>query len=112
MTNTTTTIPPPTTAPPMMMNGDDGTRSSTIVEKNVGILAMEVYIPSVYMKQSSLEQHLGVPSGKYTIGLGQEGLAVVMGDREDINSICLTAVHNLLEKYVNEYICKHYLLSV
>jgi hydroxymethylglutaryl-CoA synthase len=66
--------------------------------KNVGILAMEIYIPSTYIKQRALEEHLGVSSGKFTIGLGQEGLAVISGDAEDINSICLTVVHSLLEK--------------
>ena len=35
--------------------------------------------------------------GKYTIGLGQEAMAVA-NEREDINSIALTVVHNLLEK--------------
>jgi hypothetical protein len=35
--------------------------------------------------------------------LGQEGLAVT-GDVEDINSICLTVVHQLLEKYVRSTI--------
>jgi hydroxymethylglutaryl-CoA synthase len=66
-------------------------------EKNVGILAIEVYTPCSYVKQSALEEHTGVPAGKYTIGLGQDGLAVT-GDAEDINSICLTAVSGLLEK--------------
>lgn len=64
-----------------------------------GILAMEVYFPSCYVKQSALEEHMAVGAGKYTIGLGQEGLAIT-GDAEDINSICLTVVANLLEKYV------------
>lgn len=65
--------------------------------KNVGILALEVYTPSTYVKQSALEEHSGVPAGKYTLGLGQEGLSIT-GDAEDINSLCLTAVHGLLEK--------------
>jgi hydroxymethylglutaryl-CoA synthase len=75
-------------------------------DKNVGILAMEVYTPSCFVKQSALEEHNGVGAGKYTIGLGQEGLAVT-GDAEDINSICLTAVAGLLEKCVsqNRYEC-------
>jgi Hydroxymethylglutaryl-coenzyme A synthase N terminal len=64
-----------------------------------GILALEVYFPSCYVKQSALEEHMAVGAGKYTIGLGQEGLAIT-GDVEDINSICLTVVANLLEKYV------------
>jgi hydroxymethylglutaryl-CoA synthase len=65
-----------------------------------GILAIEVYFPSCYVKQSALEEHMAVGAGKYTIGLGQEGLAIT-GDAEDINSICLTVVANLLEKYVS-----------
>lgn len=66
-------------------------------DKHVGILGLEVYTPRTYVKQSDLEEHMGVSKGKYTIGLGQEGLALT-GDAEDINSICLTAVHSLLEK--------------
>lgn len=67
--------------------------------KNVGILAMEVYTPSTYVSQSDLEEHAGVSPGRYTIGLGQDGLGVC-GDAEDVNSLCLTVVHSLLEKYV------------
>ena len=65
--------------------------------KNVGILAMEVYTPSTFVKQEALEEHAGVAKGRYTIGLGQEGLAIC-GDAEDVNSLCLTVVHSLLEK--------------
>jgi hydroxymethylglutaryl-CoA synthase len=66
--------------------------------KNVGILAMEIYTPALYIDQSELECHCGVSSGKFTKGLGQNALGVVAGDAEDINSICLTVVANLLEK--------------
>ncbi len=45
-----------------------------------------------------MEQHDKVGQGKYTIGLGQHRMAFV-SDREDINSICLTVVQNLLDKY-------------
>ena len=38
-----------------------------------------------------------VPKGKYTVGLGQDAMSFV-NDREDINSISLTCVKNLLEK--------------
>ena len=65
--------------------------------KNVGILAIEVYTPSTFVLQSKLEEHYGVPQGKYTVGLGQEGLGLC-GDVEDINSISLTVVESLLEK--------------
>lgn len=67
--------------------------------KNVGILALEVYTPRCFVRQAALEEHAGVAPGKYTIGLGQDGLALT-GDAEDINSICLTAVAGLLEKCV------------
>ena len=70
---------------------------SSADSKNVGILALEVYTPRTFVKQSALEEHSGVAAGKYTLGLGQEGLAVT-GDAEDVNSISLTAVHSLLEK--------------
>ncbi|CAN0150633.1 unnamed protein product, partial [Discosporangium mesarthrocarpum] len=51
-----------------------------------------------FVLQEDLEVADGVPAGKYTIGLGQEAMAFT-GDREDINSICLSAVVQLLEKY-------------
>lgn len=70
---------------------------TTSAEKNVGILAIEVYTPSTFVSQSKLEEHYGVSQGKYTIGLGQEGLGIC-GDVEDINSLSLTVVKSLLEK--------------
>lgn len=65
---------------------------------HVGILAMEVYFPSTYVRQEELEKANNVSKGKYTIGLGQLAMAFT-GDHEDINSIALTVVHSLLEKY-------------
>lgn len=38
-----------------------------------------------------------MPKGKYTVGLGQDAMSFV-NDREDINSISLTCVKNLLDK--------------
>ena len=67
-------------------------------EYTVGILALEAYFPSTYVDQGELEAANAVSSGKYTIGLGQDAMAFT-GDHEDINSICLTAVQSLLEKY-------------
>jgi hydroxymethylglutaryl-CoA synthase len=64
---------------------------------NVGILAIEIYTPRTYIQQSALEEHAQVSAGKYTVGLGQQGLAVT-GDAEDVNSLCLTVVQSLLEK--------------
>jgi hydroxymethylglutaryl-CoA synthase len=65
---------------------------------NVGILAAEYYIPSRYVAQGALESADGVSAGKYTVGLGQSGMAFV-DDREDINSVALTALARLLEGY-------------
>jgi len=66
--------------------------------KSVGIIAGEIYFPRTFVSQSDLEIYDRVPPGKYTTGLGQRNMAFC-GDLEDINSICLTVVHNLLEKY-------------
>lgn len=65
--------------------------------ENVGILAMEMYFPSQYVDQSELETYDGVSQGKYTIGLGQSKMGFC-SDREDINSLCLTVLHKLIEK--------------
>jgi len=65
--------------------------------ENVGILALEMYTPSRYVAQEDLEA-VDNCSGKYTVGLGQLQMAFV-DDREDVASIFLSAVHNLLEKY-------------
>jgi len=66
--------------------------------QNVGILAIELYIPSQYVDQTELEAFDEVSAGKYTIGFGQAKMGFC-SDREDINSLCLTAVHNLMEKH-------------
>ncbi|RIA91322.1 hydroxymethylglutaryl-CoA synthase [Glomus cerebriforme] len=70
--------------------------------ENVGILAVEIYFPKRYVDQAELEKHDGVSAGKYTIGLGQTKMGFC-DDREDINSIALTVVHNLIEKYKISY---------
>ncbi|GMM33269.1 hydroxymethylglutaryl-CoA synthase [Saccharomycopsis crataegensis] len=64
--------------------------------KNVGIKAIEIYIPSEFVNQSDLEKADGVSAGKYTIGLGQTNMAFV-NDREDIYSMALTVTSNLLK---------------
>jgi hypothetical protein len=58
---------------------------------DIGILALEAYIPKRYVSQSDLEEFDGVSSGKYTIGLGQTNMAV-LDDRHDINSISLSGM--------------------
>lgn len=64
---------------------------------DVGILAMEVYFPSMCVNQTELEKFDGASSGKYTIGLGQTNMGFCT-DREDVNSLALTVVSCLLEK--------------
>lgn len=65
---------------------------------DVGILAIEVYFPGTYVRQEDLEVANGVSKGKYTIGLGQDAMAFT-GDLEDVNSIALSVVKSLMEKY-------------
>ncbi|KAL5727756.1 hydroxymethylglutaryl-CoA synthase [Ranunculus cassubicifolius] len=67
-------------------------------QKDVGILAMEIYFPPTCVQQEALEVHDGVSKGKYTIGLGQDCMAFCT-DLEDVISMSLTAVSSLLEKY-------------
>lgn len=62
-----------------------------------GIEAIEVYFPSQYVEQSSLEDFDGVSKGKYTIGLGQNGLCFT-SDFENVHSMALTVVSNLMKK--------------
>jgi hydroxymethylglutaryl-CoA synthase len=59
---------------------------------------MNIYFPSQFVDQEKLETFDNVSKGKYTVGLGQSKMSFCL-DNEDINSICLTALNNLLEKY-------------
>nr|KAF6354966.1 3-hydroxy-3-methylglutaryl-CoA synthase 1 [Myotis myotis] len=72
--------------------------------KDVGIVALEIYFPSQYVDQAELEKYDGVDAGKYTIGLGQARMGFCT-DREDINSLCMTVVQNLMERNGLSYDC-------
>lgn len=65
--------------------------------RDVGILAIEIYLPNRYVDQGELEEFDGAGKGKYTIGLGQLKMGFC-DDREDIHSLCLTVVQRLMEK--------------
>lgn len=65
--------------------------------ENIGILAMEMYMPKRFVSQQDLEVFDNC-LGKYTVGLNQINMAFV-DDKEDINSILMTAAKSLLEKY-------------
>ena len=64
----------------------------------MGLLGLELYFPRTYVDQRELERNNEVAKGKYTIGLGQLKMACA-NDREDINSISLTCVSNLMKKH-------------
>nr|QBZ39491.1 hydroxymethylglutaryl-CoA synthase [Santalum album] len=67
-------------------------------QKNVGILAIDVYFPPTCVQQEALEAHDGASKGKYTIGLGQDCMAFC-SEVEDVISMSMTVVKSLLEKY-------------
>lgn len=68
----------------------------------VGIVGMSVYIPRTAVAHADLEVFDGVPTGKYTIGLGQVHMAFVT-DCEDVVSLALTAVDDLVRAYNISY---------
>ena len=59
---------------------------------------LSTHTTHVQVRQEELERHDGAPSGKYTVGLGQQGLSFV-GDREDVVSLALTALRRLLDRH-------------
>ncbi|CAK6439332.1 unnamed protein product [Pipistrellus nathusii] len=65
--------------------------------KDVGILALEVYFPAQYVDQTDLEKFNNVEAGRYTVGLGQTRMGFC-SVKEDINSLCLTVVQQLMER--------------
>jgi len=60
---------------------------------NVGIKAIQCYIPKAAVSQKEMETLHGC-DGKYTKGLGQVAMSLV-DDREDIHSSCLSALDML-----------------
>lgn len=70
--------------------------------ENVGIMGIEIIFPSQFVDQTELETFDGASAGKYTIGLGQNRMGFCT-DLEDINSLCLTVVSNILKRNNLEY---------
>ena len=64
---------------------------------DVGIAAIEMYVPHEYIEQADAEKQDDC-LGKYTIGLGLARRAVWDVDREDVQSMALTAVDRLLRR--------------
>lgn len=74
------------------------TAASATRPQNVGIHATYMHFPSTFVSQSNLEAFDGVAAGKYTVGLGQEQMGFC-GPREDVTSLMLTCVSELLSRY-------------
>lgn len=72
--------------------------TSNLTANQIGIKGIEIYIPTQFVNQSDLEIADGVSTGKYTIGLGQTNMSFV-NDREDIYSMSLTVLQNLINNY-------------
>lgn len=87
-TATETPAPPTPTTP---------TTAAALVD--IGIIAIELYVPPLYVEQSELEKHDGVLANKYTIGLGQNRLATMNPRMEDPVSMALTVCKNMLLRY-------------
>lgn len=66
------------------------------MQKDIGILAAEVYFPKTYIPQTAIEEHYGFPQ-KYTKGLGQMSMAIC-DEAEDVVSLSLTVVKRLIER--------------
>ncbi|CAK7296641.1 Hydroxymethylglutaryl-CoA synthase, mitochondrial [Vulpes lagopus] len=64
--------------------------------KDMSILALEVYFPTHYMDQTDLENYNNVEAGRYAVGLGQTHMGFC-SVQEDLNSLCLTVVQQLME---------------
>jgi len=90
-------MPTNSTLPQRNGSASAGTNGFHQWPEDVGLLAIEMYVPSMYVDQTELEAFDGVSKGKYTIGLGQTRMGFC-SDVEDVNSICLTATKGLLEK--------------
>ena len=58
---------------------------------DIGIIAMDIYFPPYFVEQSELEEFNGVSSGKYTIGLEQEKMALCP-ENEDAISMALNGI--------------------
>lgn len=69
---------------------------------DVGIKAIEFVFPKLYVDQTELERFDGVSAGKYTEGLGQKQMGF-SSELEDINSLCLTAFSQLVERHALRY---------
>jgi len=75
----------------------DNTMAAKKRVEDVGIIDIETYFPKLYVSQEDLEESMNVSKGKFTKGLLQKNMAVA-DCSEDIVSMCLTAMHNLMER--------------
>jgi hydroxymethylglutaryl-CoA synthase len=66
------------------------------MNNNIGIIDIETYFPKLFVSQEKLEKTMGLSNGNITKGLMQNNMAVV-DCSEDIVSMSLTALNNLIE---------------
>lgn len=66
------------------------------MQRDIGILAAEIYFPRTYIPQTTLETQFDCPD-KYTKGLGQLSMAVC-DEAEDVVSLALTVTRRLIER--------------
>ena len=66
-------------------------------QHNVGIFAIDMYFPKLYVEQTELEIYDNCV-GKYTKGLGLKQMGVA-SPYEDTASMALTAVQRLMKNY-------------
>ena len=67
------------------------------MRNDIGIHDIETYFPRLFVSQKKLEKQNNVSEGKYTKGLMQYNMSVP-DDSEDIVSMCLTSLNNLLQE--------------
>lgn len=75
---------------PTTASSSTTTASSPSSGTGAGILGMDVYFPSTYVAQHDLESFDGVGEGKYTKGLGQEGMVSLCGGNK--THMCMSII--------------------
>lgn len=69
----------------------------TTLEELKGIVAIEYALPTYYIPQEDIAKHLKVDPNKLKIGLGLQEIGVPSSN-QDVVSLAMTAVHNLITK--------------
>jgi len=68
---------------------------------NVGIDLINFYVPKHYLSLETLAQARGVDANKFTVGLGQEKMAIV-APHEDIVTMAVEAAYDIVQSHEEE----------